>query len=47
MLIPDEEEIFGTDPFEARFTFTVDGDALTLTVDDNLNVVNVVETRGI
>lgn len=35
------ETITGTDPFEARFTCTVDGDALTLTVDDTLGVVDV------
>lgn len=36
-----DEEILGTDPFEARFTFTIDGDSLTLTVDDELSVVDV------
>jgi len=34
-----EEEVLSTDPFRARFTFEVDGDALTLTVDDDLDVV--------
>lgn len=34
-----EEEVLSTDPFEGRFTFTIDGDALTLTVDEELTVV--------
>jgi len=33
------ETVVSTDPFEARFTFTVDDDALTLAVDDDLTVV--------
>jgi hypothetical protein len=37
---PYEEEVLSTDPFEARFTFTVDSDAITLTVDDDLVVVD-------
>lgn len=36
-----EEEVLGLDPFEARFTFDVDGDCITLTVDDDLSVVDV------
>jgi DNA-binding transcriptional ArsR family regulator len=36
-----EETIHGTDPFEAEFTFTADGDVITLHVDDALDVVNV------
>ncbi|WP_255151954.1 DUF7351 domain-containing protein [Halorarius halobius] len=36
-----EETVSSVDPFEASFTFTVDGDALTLTVDDDLTVVDV------
>lgn len=36
-----DEEVVSIDPFEARFTFTIDGDALTLTVDDDLSVVDV------
>jgi len=39
-----EETVLSTEPFEARFTFTVDGDSLTLTVDDDLSVVDV--SRG-
>lgn len=38
-----EEEVLGMDPFEARFTFIIDGDALTVTVDDGLNVVDITE----
>ena len=38
-----DERILSTDPFKARFTFTADGDALTLTVDDDLVVVDVTE----
>lgn len=36
-----EETIRSTDPFEARYTFTVDGDAIALTVDDDLSVIDV------
>lgn len=36
-----EETVLSTDPFEAKFTFTADGDALALTVDDDLAVVDV------
>lgn len=36
-----EEEIRSTDPFEGRFTFTVDGDWIALTVDDHYEVVDV------
>lgn len=35
-----EEEIRSVDPFEGAFTYTIDGDALTLTVDDDLTVVD-------
>lgn len=35
-----EEELRGTDPFEARFTFAIDGDELALTVDGDLDVVD-------
>lgn len=36
-----EEELIAADPFRAAFTFTADGDSLTLTVDDDLAVVDV------
>lgn len=35
-----DEEILSTDPFEARFSFTLDGETLTLTVNDYLSVVD-------
>lgn len=38
-----EEEVLSTDPFEARFTFTIDRDTLSLTVDENLEVVDITE----
>lgn len=37
-----EEDVVSTEPFEGRFTFTVDGDEVTLTVDENLDVVEAV-----
>ena len=36
-----DEEIVSTDPFEVRLTFTVEGDSITLTLDDDLSVVDV------
>jgi hypothetical protein len=36
----DEEEVVSTGPFDARFTFTADGEALTLAVDDDLSVID-------
>lgn len=36
-----EETVVTIDPFEARFEFTVEGDALTLAVDDDLSVTDV------
>jgi hypothetical protein len=41
-----DEEVVSTDPFEARFTFTIDGDALTLTVDEGLSVVDATGHRA-
>ncbi len=35
-----EEEVVSETPFAARFTFTADGDSLTLAVDDELSVVD-------
>lgn len=34
-----EEEVLSRDPFRARFTFEVEGDELSVTVDDELQVV--------
>lgn len=36
-----EETVLSMDPFEARFEFSVEGDAITLTVDDDLTVTDV------
>jgi len=36
----DEEEVVSTGPFDARFTFTADGEALTLAVDEDLSVID-------
>lgn len=36
-----EEDVVSTDPFEARLTFTIDDDSITLTVNDDLEVVSV------
>lgn len=38
-----EEELGSVDPIAAELTYRVDGDALTLTVDADLNVVGVTE----
>jgi hypothetical protein len=40
-LMDYDEELLSTDPFEARFTLTLEGDVLAVTVDDDLNVVEV------
>lgn len=39
LLLDYEENVISTEPFEARFTFTLDEEAITLTVDDELEVV--------
>lgn len=44
---PDEEVIVSSDPFEAQFTFTIEGDTLILTVDDDLSVVDVQRDQGL
>lgn len=36
-----EETVLSANPFEARYTFTTDDDTLTLSVDDELSVVDV------
>lgn len=36
-----EEEVVSADPFRGRFTFTIEADSITLTVDDTLSVVDV------
>lgn len=34
-----DEEIISVDPFEARLTFSLNGETITVTVDDGLNVI--------
>jgi hypothetical protein len=36
-----DEEVVSCDPFEARLTFTAEGDSITVTLDDDLSVVDV------
>lgn len=40
-LLNYDEEVLSMEPFTARFTFSVDGDELALTVDEDLSVVEV------
>lgn len=39
-MIEYEEDVLSLEPFEARFTWTIDSETLTLTVTDELEVVN-------
>lgn len=39
-----DEEVLATDPLSVRFTFTVEGESITLTVDEELAVVDVTRT---
>lgn len=39
-----DEEIISTDPFEGRFTFAIDGDALVLTVNEDFSVIDVTKS---
>ncbi len=41
-----KEDVLSIDPFEAKFTFTIDNDALTLTIDENVSVVDVERDRN-
>lgn len=41
-----DEEVLSTEPFGARYEFTINGDVLTLTVDDELNVVEVATSES-
>ena len=36
-----DEEVISTDPFQGRFTFEIDGDTISLTVDQTLDVIDV------
>jgi hypothetical protein len=40
-----DEEVVSADPFEARLTFTADGESITLTLDDDLSVSNVTRSQ--
>lgn len=40
-----EEEIVSTDPLEAKYTFTIDDESITLTVDENLETISVHRSR--
>ena len=46
VLVNYEEEVLSTDPFRARYTYTVDDDSLALTVDDALDVIDVARTSS-
>ncbi len=35
-----DETVVSTDPFEGRFRFSLDGESITLTVDDDLEVTD-------
>lgn len=41
-----DETVLSTDPFEGRFTFTADGDTLSLVVNEDLSVVDVTRTEA-
>jgi hypothetical protein len=39
------ENVLSVDPFKAEFTFTINEDALTLTIDEDVSVVDVTRDR--
>ncbi|MDY6764887.1 MAG: helix-turn-helix domain-containing protein [Halobacteria archaeon] len=39
-----EEEVLSTDPPRVRYSFTIEGDTLTMTIDDSLTMTDVTET---
>lgn len=41
-----DEEILSTEPLKARFTWTIDGDSLALTVNGGLSVIDVTKSRN-
>lgn len=41
-----DETVLSHHPFEAQYTFTADGDAITLTVDGDLSVIDVTRDRA-
>jgi len=44
IIAPYEEEIRESDPLRAAITYTVDTDSITVTVDDELNLIEVTES---
>ena len=42
-----EETILSSDPFEARFAFSADGETLVLRVDEDLSIVDVARRRAV
>lgn len=42
-----EEDIAGMDPFEVRLTFDIDGDELTMVVDDTLSIVAIERNNAV
>jgi hypothetical protein len=40
------EDVLSTDPVRVELTFTIDDDSLTLTLDEDVSVVNVTRERG-
>lgn len=45
VLATPEEEVLSVEPFDARFTFTIEDDAITLRVGEDLEVTNVRRER--
>lgn len=41
-----DEELVSLDPFEARFTWTADGDSITLSIDEKPSVINVERSQA-
>jgi len=41
-----DEEVYSREPFEARYTFTADGETLTLVVDEALDVMEVTKDQA-
>lgn len=41
-----QEEVISVDPFKGQFTFTIQDDSITLTIDDTLSVINMTKNYG-
>ena len=41
-----EEDVLSVDPLRARFTFTIGDDSITLTIDEDVSVIDVERGRG-